>query len=234
MTGNRVMKLWTVIVTAFMAVLATLGFASTATAASVQQAEGIRNCVAAAPSETRPLPAPRTSPHDRTLPPTMKQRIRAEAHGASPSCRARASAAEPTDAVAPAARTKPAAAPAPSKGTTPVMVSASVSDAGLSYSRVEYAAAKPPRTSTGTTASRSGTAASNSSAHATGAMSPSASVTVSVSNGAPAATNTARRPTYAAPQDRLAPRSVVTVTSPGGYPALIQAAIRAPRTPAQP
>ncbi|MFJ6571429.1 DUF6344 domain-containing protein [Streptomyces sp. NPDC091292] len=91
MARNKVMTLWTALITAVFAVLATLGLSTTAAAATpVQQAEKARNsaettepCLAAAPLPAR---------YDTSLPPTMKQRIRAEAHGSSPSCRHRPSA----------------------------------------------------------------------------------------------------------------------------------------------
>jgi hypothetical protein len=91
MTENKVMKLWTAIVTAFLALCTALGLvtATTATAAAAPQNE-----------EPRPTTAHRTAPvvpamnhwlwsHARALPPTMKQRIRAEAHGKTPNCRHR-------------------------------------------------------------------------------------------------------------------------------------------------
>jgi Family of unknown function (DUF6344) len=110
MTGNKVVKLWTVLVTAFVALLAALGFASTAAAASVQQAAQARNC-AAAPVDTRPSAAPHTLPAPLTLPPTIKQRIHAEAHGSSPTCRAATTGEESREAAAePAAQAAPAPA----------------------------------------------------------------------------------------------------------------------------
>ncbi|MFF2850024.1 DUF6344 domain-containing protein [Streptomyces sp. NPDC058001] len=91
MARNKLLTLWTALITAVLAVLATLGLSTTAAAATpVQQTEKARNsaettepCLAAAPLPAR---------HDTSLPPTMKQRIRAEAHGSSPSCRHRPSA----------------------------------------------------------------------------------------------------------------------------------------------
>ncbi|MFF2651339.1 DUF6344 domain-containing protein [Streptomyces sp. NPDC058045] len=90
MAGNRVMQLWTAVISAVLAVLSALGFASPAAAASpVPQVEG--TCKdKAADSAPHILPAPvhrATPPRERSLPPTMKQRICAEAHGSSPSCR---------------------------------------------------------------------------------------------------------------------------------------------------
>ncbi|MBD0841089.1 DUF6344 domain-containing protein [Streptomyces sp. TRM68416] len=91
MARNKVMKLWTVVVTAFLALCTTLGLVTTATAAAVPQTETTRNSDSTA---TAPVVAPATAywalAHARSLPPTMKQRIGAEAHGKSPSCRHRA------------------------------------------------------------------------------------------------------------------------------------------------
>jgi hypothetical protein len=201
MPGHKVMKLWTVLVSAFMAVLAALGFASTATAAaSVQQHEESRNCAAAPAAAKRPAPAPRTSPQERTLPPTMKQRIAAEAHGASPSCRALPPGEGPEDAVAPAARTRPAPQPAdaPSGAT---------------------------RTTT-TTTSVTGTSGYG------GVASTTRSTTTTVTSGtrAPAAGTPAARPPAAQAPGASAPRSETTVAVTGRYPALVMAAIGAPRS----
>ncbi|MFF4505593.1 DUF6344 domain-containing protein [Streptomyces sp. NPDC001401] len=84
MAQNQVMKLWNAIVTAFLALCTALGLITTTAAAAVPQTETTGNCIA-------PVTMP-TAPHwswsyARALPPTMKQRIRAEAHGKSPSCR---------------------------------------------------------------------------------------------------------------------------------------------------
>lgn len=85
MTGTKAMKLWTTLITAFLALFATLGFTTTATAATpVQQAT--ETCKST-PTMTAPLAAYWAAAYERSLPPTMKQRIRAEAHGSSPSCR---------------------------------------------------------------------------------------------------------------------------------------------------
>ncbi len=87
------MKLWTAIVTAFLALCTTLGLVTTTAAAAVPQPEPERNT--GVPAPRLPEPSPRSwSPAlsaDRGLPPTMKQRIRAEAHGSSPACRHRPS-----------------------------------------------------------------------------------------------------------------------------------------------
>lgn len=108
MTQNKVMKLWTAIVTAFLALFTALGFITTTAAAAVPQAGTTRNSET---SVTVPTISPWTGPHSRALPPTMKQRIRAEAHGSSPSCRHRPPAdAETIDLAslyAPEARAEP-------------------------------------------------------------------------------------------------------------------------------
>ncbi|WP_306322682.1 MULTISPECIES: DUF6344 domain-containing protein [unclassified Streptomyces] len=90
MTKNRVMTLWTVIISAFIALFSALGLTSPATAATTtapaQQAEKTQTAQASTPAteSARPYWA-----FKRSLPPTMKQRIRAEAHGSSPSARHR-------------------------------------------------------------------------------------------------------------------------------------------------
>jgi hypothetical protein len=95
MARIKVMKLWTAIVTAFLALFAALGLATTTASAAVQQTESTRNSDSGSDTgRSTPQPAERTaSPwswsHAGALPPTMKQRIHAEAHGKSPSCRHR-------------------------------------------------------------------------------------------------------------------------------------------------
>ncbi|MFG2480613.1 DUF6344 domain-containing protein [Streptomyces fagopyri] len=86
MTQNKVMKLWTVIVTAFLALCTTLGLITTTAAAAVPQTGAAHESVAPV---TVPATTPWTASYSRALPPTMKQRIHAEAHGSSPSCRHR-------------------------------------------------------------------------------------------------------------------------------------------------
>ncbi|MEV0221941.1 DUF6344 domain-containing protein [Streptomyces sp. NPDC050704] len=89
MARNKVMKLWTAVFTAFIALCTTLGLVTTAGAATpVQQPESPRNSTAV----LFPTTAHWAWAYARALPPTMKQRIRAEAHGSSPSCRHRAPA----------------------------------------------------------------------------------------------------------------------------------------------
>ncbi|MDX3249137.1 DUF6344 domain-containing protein, partial [Streptomyces sp. ME18-1-4] len=97
MTENRVMTLWTTIVTAFLALCTALGLitttAATASASTASaRTEPTRSSESDATARTTAWPTistPRVWPQARSLPPTMKQRIRAEAHGKSPGCRHR-------------------------------------------------------------------------------------------------------------------------------------------------
>ncbi|CAL9515052.1 MULTISPECIES: DUF6344 domain-containing protein [Streptomyces] len=87
MARNKVLTLWTTIVTAFLALCTALGLVTTTAAAAVPQNKTQSNTEnaspEAAPAAAAPVPRSRTG----SLPPTMKQRIRAEAHGTAPSCR---------------------------------------------------------------------------------------------------------------------------------------------------
>ncbi|GHC76030.1 DUF6344 domain-containing protein [Streptomyces flavofungini] len=85
MTATKAMKLWTALVTAVLALFATLGLTTTATAAAPAH-QATTSCESTA-SMTAPLAALWQAAYERSLPPTMKQRIRAEAHGSTPSCR---------------------------------------------------------------------------------------------------------------------------------------------------
>ena len=96
MARTTVMKLWTAVVTAFLALCTTLGLITTTAAASVPRSEPARNTGTTTAVAPAPQPALPPTTWDRSLPPTMKQRIRAEAHGSSPSCRHR----RPTDGTA--------------------------------------------------------------------------------------------------------------------------------------
>ncbi|MFB9461245.1 DUF6344 domain-containing protein [Streptomyces cinereospinus] len=92
MTRNPVMKLWNIVVTAFLALFTALGLVTTSASAAVPQTESARNSNSDSNSTalpTVPTTSPRAWSHARSLPPTMKQRIRAEAHGKSPRCRHR-------------------------------------------------------------------------------------------------------------------------------------------------
>ena len=86
MARNKVMKLWTAVVTVFLALCAALGFATTTAAAAAPQTQPAHDTGA---QVTLPRQAHGNRAVDRSLPPTMKQRIRAEAHGSSPVCRHR-------------------------------------------------------------------------------------------------------------------------------------------------
>lgn len=96
MARNKVMTLWNAVVTAFLALCTALGLITTAASAAVPQTEKTRNSDSApsgAGDDTFRTAAPATplGPWSmiKALPPTMKQRIHAEAHGMSPSCRHR-------------------------------------------------------------------------------------------------------------------------------------------------
>ena len=87
MALNKVMKLWTAVITAFLALFTALGLITTTAATAVPQTQPARNSAV-----THPEPLAMAHglwSYVRSLPPTMKQRIRAEAHGKSPSCRHR-------------------------------------------------------------------------------------------------------------------------------------------------
>jgi hypothetical protein len=88
----KVMKLWTAIVTAFLALCTALGLATATTAAAVPQTETPRNSSSddhIAHRQVVPASGHWLWSPARSLPPTMKQRIRAEAHGKTPGCRHR-------------------------------------------------------------------------------------------------------------------------------------------------
>ncbi|WP_406862029.1 DUF6344 domain-containing protein [Streptomyces sp. HUAS MG47] len=116
MATAKVKQFWTAFVSVFVALLGALGFATPATAAqqpAVSRPEEptasdatARRVLATVPAQVdRRAPASAAvSPaaRDRSLPPTIKQRIRAEAHNATPSARhrhLRADAALETDPV---------------------------------------------------------------------------------------------------------------------------------------
>lgn len=98
MAAMKVRNLWTAFITAFFALLASVGLtAATTTATAAPQPAAPTPGRVDLPKQTRrqpvratvPAPSTRWSPtaHDRSLPPTIKQRIRAEAHGSSPTSR---------------------------------------------------------------------------------------------------------------------------------------------------
>lgn len=91
MSTYRAKNIWTAFITAFFALLAALGLAgstASATEAMVTEPAATTHEHTGATAATATTPSVRwTLPRDRALPPTMKQRIRAEAHGSSPSTR---------------------------------------------------------------------------------------------------------------------------------------------------
>ncbi|AIR99380.1 DUF6344 domain-containing protein [Streptomyces glaucescens] len=119
MARTTVMKLWTAFVTAFLALCTALGLVTTTAAAAVPQTDSSRNS-GAGTTATAPVTTQATVPwlwsHATALPPTMKQRIRAEAHGASPTCRHRPL----TDAAPAAADCAPVIAEPPGEAQEPV------------------------------------------------------------------------------------------------------------------
>ncbi len=84
MARNKVRTLWTAVITAFLALCTALGLITTTASAAVPRTEHTCNST---PTAALPAMSPWVPSPGRSLPPTMKQRIRAEAHGASPSCR---------------------------------------------------------------------------------------------------------------------------------------------------
>ncbi|MFI2783910.1 DUF6344 domain-containing protein [Streptomyces sp. ALB3] len=96
MSTFRVKSIWTAFITAFFALLASLGLA-TAQATAAEPAATSHEHTGAVPASAHTPSVRWTLPRDRALPPTMKQRIRAEAHGSSPATRQLS--ADTTDAV---------------------------------------------------------------------------------------------------------------------------------------
>ncbi|MEU6942150.1 DUF6344 domain-containing protein, partial [Streptomyces rubiginosohelvolus] len=85
-------SIWTAFITAFFALLASLGLATATATANAANAPAQPSTTTqehtGATAATPLAPSVRwTLPRDRALPPTMKQRIRAEAHGSSPATR---------------------------------------------------------------------------------------------------------------------------------------------------
>ncbi|CAL9516101.1 hypothetical protein SUDANB15_03725 [Streptomyces sp. enrichment culture] len=123
MARNKVMKLWTAIVTAFLALCTALGLVTTTASAAVPQTEPTRNSESESlPDATASEPVPLLWSLLTALPPTMKQRIHAEAHGKSPSCRHRPASDTPSTADPAAADCSEATAPPaePLPGDTPL------------------------------------------------------------------------------------------------------------------
>ena len=98
MAALKVRNLWTALISAFFALLASVGLTTATTAAEQPAAQTPdRPGLPTVPKQRRrqDVRATASSPHtrwnpiarDRSLPPTIKQRIRAEAHGSSPASR---------------------------------------------------------------------------------------------------------------------------------------------------
>ncbi|MFF2406151.1 DUF6344 domain-containing protein [Streptomyces sp. NPDC058092] len=100
MSTFKAKSIWTAFITACFALLAALGLMSTPAAATEPNAPEPTTTNqehTGATAATATTPSVRwTLPRDRALPPTTKQRIRAEAHGSSPA--ARHLSADTTDA----------------------------------------------------------------------------------------------------------------------------------------
>ncbi|MEU2116662.1 DUF6344 domain-containing protein [Streptomyces sp. NPDC016459] len=121
MATAKVKQFWTAFISVLFALLASVGLAGTAAAAQQPAVQQPEEPAAPASSATVPVareraalasvPAPRAHRRpvagDRSLPPTIKQRIAAEAHGSSPSSRHRSSTT-PAERDEPAALTEPA------------------------------------------------------------------------------------------------------------------------------
>ncbi|MET9957904.1 DUF6344 domain-containing protein [Streptomyces sp. NPDC006326] len=90
-----VASLWTAVVSALVALLASLGFGRKTAPSAVVVAASPRPAAAAVRRPAVPVARRtwRAVMRGRALPPTIKQRIRAEAHGKSPSVRRSAPAA---------------------------------------------------------------------------------------------------------------------------------------------
>lgn len=90
MAATRVTTVWTVILNALFTILSGLGITvprrSRAAAPRPASASGLIPAQADAPA-LPPSPPRSCEPREHSLPPTIKQRIRAEAHGSSPSVR---------------------------------------------------------------------------------------------------------------------------------------------------
>ncbi|CAM5460849.1 hypothetical protein GCM10010222_57800 [Streptomyces tanashiensis] len=104
MATAKVKQFWTAFISVLFALLASVGLANTAAATgqpAVQQPEepaapAAAHAATAGERSLASVPAQRAHrwplAGDRSLPPTIKQRIAAEAHGSSPSARQRSSA----------------------------------------------------------------------------------------------------------------------------------------------
>ncbi|MET9359933.1 DUF6344 domain-containing protein [Streptomyces sp. NPDC006632] len=100
MATSKLTTWWTALIGALVALLASLGLAGQATAAAAPSASVPQHDVTYNRSEPATSVAPAVQwalPAASALPPTMKQRIRAEAHGSSPSSRHRGDVRDTAD-----------------------------------------------------------------------------------------------------------------------------------------
>jgi uncharacterized protein DUF6344 len=86
---NKVTRIWSIVIAALLAFFASLGLVTTAAATPAVPQQDCPGNRSADVSAKAPYvsPAPKARPYELSRPPTMKQRIRAEAHGSSPSSR---------------------------------------------------------------------------------------------------------------------------------------------------
>ncbi|MFC8227539.1 DUF6344 domain-containing protein [Streptomyces sp. NPDC057287] len=117
MSTIRAKSIWTAFVTAFFAILASLGLA-TAQATAAEPTVTSHEHTGVTPATATPPSVRWTLPRDRALPPTMKQRIRAEAHGSSPATRQLP--ADATEAVHATNSTRSAHGAAPAGNSSPL------------------------------------------------------------------------------------------------------------------
>ncbi|MFJ3979413.1 DUF6344 domain-containing protein [Streptomyces sp. NPDC090021] len=119
---NALTSIWTSVLAALVAVLSVLGFGGKVARAAAPAAGGSA-ATAATPVRRPAVSAPRSwrqMMRGGSLPPTLKQRIRAEAHGKTPGVRRSTTAAAMGAAPGTAARAvTPAAVPAPRASRTP-------------------------------------------------------------------------------------------------------------------
>ncbi|MEV0414433.1 DUF6344 domain-containing protein [Streptomyces sp. NPDC050448] len=98
--------IWTAVLAALVALLASLGFGAKAAPAAASDPAPSRRAAAAVRGPARPMGRRtwRAMMRGGSLPPTIKQRIRAEAHGKAPSVRRSTTAASLTGGTAGAGR----------------------------------------------------------------------------------------------------------------------------------
>jgi hypothetical protein len=116
MSTFRVKSIWTAFVTVLVALLASLGLA---TAQAAEPTVTNQKHTGAAPATSIILTAQWALPRDSALPPTMKQRIRAEAHGSSPAVRQLSTDTADTTRTVNSTRSIPGTAPAGNSAPLP-------------------------------------------------------------------------------------------------------------------